>query len=180
MPNLGNWIKGIVMFILVTMIYFFWYPNIFSTILGMLGTDYAQSGEIISLQILTTLGWVTFVFAYLALGPIFLIYSIIAGSSGNVNTSIKDLLIGLGVWILSMPLLSVFFAIMYIIITTTSGATTGLMDASATTMADNFSWFFVLMGVLIGALAPFYWIIKGYGVKLGWGGTNEQQVIQTI
>lgn len=174
MANLIEWFKGISIFIFINIVFYLWWTNIFSNLIEWVGTDMLGigAGAVTSLAILKTMAWISFIIIYLATAPIYMIYCIIQGSSGNNKTNPLDLLIGLGVWMISMPLLTIFFGVMYYIINSLSSATATIMDASSITLADQISWLFVLIGVTVITLAPFYYIMRAYGVNTVLGGTN--------
>lgn len=182
MANIKEWIKGILMFVLVTFIFYFWWQNIFSNILEFVSTDLFSTGATTSLSIMKTMAWISLIFIYLGGGPIYLIYTIIAGTKDDVTTEPENILIGIGIWMVSMPILMALFGIGYYLIDTMSRivgtqtstitslggteSTTTLMDAGSITLANQFSWFLLLGGVIIITLVPLYYIIKAYGVNL--------------
>lgn len=169
MANLQEWAKGGLFFIFVTIMFYFYWTNIFSNLLEYVGTDWLGVGadSVNSLKILKSISWVSFIIIYISTGVGYLLFCILAGSRNDVDTSPLDLLKGIGIWAISLPFFSVLYSIMYMLITTLSTATSGLMDAESLSFATQFSWFLALMGVGAVTIAPFYYILKGYGVDFG-------------
>lgn len=175
MANLLEWIKGIIIFIFINIVFYLWWTNIFSNLIEWVGTDMLGIGAsaVTSLAILKTFAWISFILLYLTTAPVYLIYSIIQGSSGNAKTNPIDLLIGLGVWMISMPLLIIFYGVFYYIQSSLSTATSTIMDSASITIADQITWLLGLVGIIIITVAPFYFILRGYGLNLFGNKVNE-------
>lgn len=180
MAKFANYIKGILMFLVITLMFYYYWDNIFSNLIEFVGTDWldAVDGDrSTSLAILKSVAWISFVVLYLAVGPILLIVNIISDKDTKPLETFK----GIGIWALTMPIFSIFYGVMYLIIDTLNDVMINnpeLMDEATRTTADTFSWIFGLLGLAILTAVPFYFVLKGYGLDLGFGG-GERNEIQT-
>lgn len=168
MANLNEIGKGITFFIFVTIMAYFLWNNIFSNIIEFVGTDVFSIGADAtdSIVILKTIAWVSFVLLYLAIGGVYLLFTIISGSKGEIETHPTEFLIALGLWSILMPFLTFIYGLVYYLQSSLATASTGLMDASSLTLANQFSWLFALIELVVLVTVPFIFVIKGYGVNL--------------
>ena len=127
----------------------------------MLGT-----GLTASITILYAMAWVSFIVIYLTVCPLYLVYAIMVGSRNDVTTDPISLLKGIGVWAISLPLMTVILGVMYKLIDTLTTATSSLMDSGSLAMADSFSWIVTLIAIIAINIYPFICIVKGYGINL--------------
>lgn len=172
MPNIKEWGKGISFFLFVTLLFYFLWNNIFSNIIEFVGTDIFSIGESASIAILKTTAWTSFLMIYLGISGVYLIYSIIAGSQGNVKTEPIEFLKAIGIWSILMPIFSFIFGLIYKLQEGLISGTTGLMDATSFTTANTFTWIIALIGLAGLTGIPFIYIIKGYGINIT-GENNE-------
>lgn len=177
MANMNEWAKGIGMFLFTSIMFYFFWDNIFLNLINWAGTDMMSTGLASSVLILKTIAWSSFLIVYLAVSPLYLVYCIIAGSRNDVETDPIELLKGIGIWAITMPLAIIILGVMYFLISTLGGATTNIMGASNITFADQIAWIITLLAMIGVTIAPFIYIIKGYGlksrVKMLEGGGNE-------
>lgn len=174
MANLGEQLKGITFFIFVTILFYFLWSMIFSNIIEFVGTDLFNIGTEAgtSLGILKTLAWVSFIFLYLSVGGVYLFYSIIMGSKGEIDTNPIMLLKAIGVWSVMMPFLTFIYGLMFFLVDTLNGA--NLINDGMETTASGFAWIMALIAVTFMTLVPFYYVLLGYGViKEEKAGVNE-------
>ena len=172
MAQINEYIKGIVMFILTSLMFYYWYDNIFLNLITWAGTDLLSTGLTTSITILYAMAWVSFVIIYITVCPLYLVYAIMIGSKNDVKTEPIELLKGVGVWAVSLPLMTIILGLMYKLIDTLNTATASLMDSGSLTMADNFSWIITLLVIIAVNVYPFICIVKGYGIKL-FGDKND-------
>jgi len=167
MADIKEWVKGITFFLFVSIMFYFFWNNIFVNIINFLGTDIFQIGAeaVTSLKILKTIGWVSFIVMWLTTAPIFLIFAITAGSRNEVKTQPIELLKGIGLWALLMPVLSFIYGIVHYLVTILNGA--DIIDAAMEQTATGFSWIFAIIILVAMTGIPFYFILKGYGVDIG-------------
>lgn len=124
----------------------------------MLGT-----GETTSITILKTMAWVSFIFIYLSVSPIYLFYSIVNGSKGGEKTKPLNFLKAISVWSVSMILLIIIFGLVFNLVSILNGIDIAPeIESSATT----FSWIITLLAIIGINIVPFYYIIEGYGINL--------------
>jgi hypothetical protein len=171
MVEIREIIKGITIFIFTTLLFYFLWQNIFSNILDWAGTNFITGSPDASTNILKAFAWVSFIVLYLFSSPIFLVYSIITGSRDEVKTKPLEILKGISIWCVSMPLASVVYLIVDSIVT--SGAGIGTMDAGALAMAITMSWLIAFIVIVVVDLVPFIFILKGYGFLKDEEGKSE-------
>lgn len=167
MADINEWFKGITFFIVATFLFYFLWDTIFSGIITFLGTDIFGIGSEAntSLTILKAVGWISFIFLWLATTPMFLVYSIIAGSRNEVKTSPLYLLKGIGAWAIMMPVLSFIYGLVHFLTTTLNNA--DIIDTGMETTATQFSWIMAIIFLMALVFVPFYYILQGYGIELG-------------
>jgi len=165
--DIKEWAKGISFFMFVTVFFYFFWNNIFLTIINFLGTDIFGIGAeaVTSLTILKSLGWVSFIVMWLSTAPIYLIFAITAGSRNEVKTQPLQLLKGIGLWTVLMPFLTFIYGIVYYLVTILNG--TKIIDSGMEQTATGFSWVLAIIVLIIMTAIPFYYILKGYGIKIG-------------
>lgn len=165
MAKIGEWFKGITFFIFVTLMFYFFWDNIFQNLLNFAGSFVGSSGGTYdtSYRIISTMSWISFVFLYIMVCPGFLLFSIINGANGEKETKPLELLKSVGIWALITPILVMVFMILSTLISAFSG-NPGNLDTGSFAMFNSFSW--LLGGItLIGMCAfPFYFALKGYNV----------------
>lgn len=174
MADLKEWAKGITFFMFVTIMFYFFWTNIFSNIISFLGSDIFGIGAdaTTSLTILKSMGWVSFIVLWLTTSPIYLIFAITAGSRNEVKTQPIELLKGIGMWCLLMPVLSFVYGLVHFLVSILNGA--NIVDAGMQSTATGFSWVLGLIVLVAMTGIPFYFVLKGYGVDIGGKKNGEK------
>lgn len=169
MANIKEWIKGIGIFIFTSIMFYFFWDNIFLNLINWAGTDFICAGEVActsglatSFTILKTTAWVSFIAIYLAVSPLYLIFCIMNGARNDIESNPIELLKGLGIWAVSMPFLVIILGIIYRLIESLESATSSFIDV---TIAGNFAWVITLLVMIGVTIFPFIFIVKGYGIK---------------
>lgn len=171
MAQLTEWAKGITFFIFATLLYYYFWDNIFSNIINFLGTDIFGIGSegTTSIAIMKTMAWISFVFLYLSTSGAYLIYTIIIGTQNNLKTNPLELLKAIGIWTIIMPFLTFIYGLIHFL--TYNLNTANILNATDQATASQFSWILAIIMLLAMIGIPFLYILKGYGADII--GTNE-------
>lgn len=167
MADIKEWFKGISFFLVATLLFYFFWDNIFLNIIEFLGTDIFGIGAeaTTSLTILKAIGWVSFIFLWITTVPAYLIFAMIAGARNEVKTRPLKLLQGIGVWAVMNPVLSFIYGLIHFLVSILNSA--DIIETSMETTATQISWVLGIIILLGMTLIPFYFIIQGYGFDIG-------------
>lgn len=180
MADIREWIKGISFFVFVTLLFYYFWTNIFSNIIAFVGTDIFNIGDSTEIAILKGMVWASFVILYLSVGSIYLVYSIIGGSKGDIKTRPLEFLKAIGIWVVLMPFLTFIYGLVYYMQTSLASATSTVLDNTSLTTASTFTWVFALLILVTLVVVPFIYVIKGYGVELFGGGEKTGGEVQGV
>lgn len=163
MANLEEWVKGVLTLLLGGLLYYFYWDNIFLYIINFVNAEDT---------ILGAFAWVSFVLMFILTVPVYVIYTFIAGATDR-ETSPKHLLMAIGIWCVLMPFAVIVLALVNGLITPLESI--GIMGATENALANKFSMFITLMGIVAMNVYPFIYIFKGYGLikDKGEGGSND-------
>lgn len=153
------------MFLFTSIMFYFFWDNIFMNLINWAGTDMMNTGLTNSVNTLKSFAWVSFILVYLLSSPIYLLFCLISGVRNDVNTEPIEILKGIGIWAVSIPLMIILLGIMYNLIGGLGEATNNIMDTASLTFADNISWIITLLVMIVINVFPLFFIMKGYGIN---------------
>lgn len=174
MTEIKEVLKGVFVFIIAGLFFYFAWDNIFSGTLNYMSDVDARIGA---------LGWGSWILMFLTTCFIYPLYAIINGSKGGKETKPLEIFKAIGIWVLAMGLVVLVFLISTPMIDTLSdteieykvsnfetGETTQGSNADILDEFSQVSWLIILFFEIASITIPFYFIIKGFGKEVKLGG----------
>lgn len=177
--NLGEVFKGIAVFLFGSFLFYFGWNTFFGGTLTYLTSVSSYLGA---------LGWFSFLLVYIFSCPAYMIYCIVVGSRGQ-KTDVTQIGLGIVIWFVGMIAITgcyyVFFypnvGLVELLGGTTISGTINSIDTGqsqnwnnndVTSVVTQIGSLGTIVVMLIFALAPMYFFMKGYGINLGGQSQN--------